>query len=129
MKLLSKRTLFFITLFTLAFYTISEAQQGTISINQDPRIDELIKLRKELEDKSDRYRIQIFSGDRTRAEDKRLNFRNYFSQYSTKLVYETPNYKIWAGYFRTRLEADRALIKVKRKFPNAFIFKPLKEKS
>ncbi len=127
MKLLSKRNLFFITLFIFAFSTICDAQQGHVSINQDPRIDELVKLRKELEDKSDRYRIQIFSGDRTRAEDKRLKFKSYFSQYSTKLVYETPNYKIWAGYFRTRLEADRALIKVKRKFPNAFIFKPLKE--
>ncbi len=125
MKLLSKRNLFFVILFTVAFNTINYAQQGNISINQDPRIDELIKIRNKLETKSDRYRIQIFSGDRTRAEDKRLNFRKHFSEYRTELVYETPNYKIWIGNFRTRLEADRALIKVKRKFTNAFIFKPL----
>ncbi len=129
MRLLSKRNLFFITLFTFAFSTINYAQQGTISINQDPRIDELVKLRKDIDDTSDRYRIQIFSGDRTRAEDKRLNFRKYFSQYSTKLVYETPNYKIWIGSFRTRIETDRAFIDVKRKFPSAIIIRPLKDRS
>lgn len=127
MTLLSKKNLFFVILFTFAFSAINYAQEGSVSINQDPRIDELIKLRKEIEDTSDRYRIQIFSGDRTRAENKRLNFRKHFSRYSTKLVYETPNYKIWVGYFRTQLEADRALIKVKQKFSNAFIFKPLKD--
>jgi hypothetical protein len=47
---------------------------------------------------------------------------------ASKLVYETPNYKIWVGNFRTRLEADRALVKVKSKFPTAFIFKPKKDK-
>ena len=127
MTLSSKRNLFFIILITLAFNTSSYAQEGTVSINQDPRIDELIKLRKEIEDTRDRYRIQIFSGDRTRAEDKRLNFRKYFSQYSTKLVYETPNYKIWVGNFRERLDADRALKKIKTKFTGAFIFKPQKD--
>ena len=34
------------------------------------------------------------------------------------------NYKIWVGNFKTRLEADRALVKIKRKFSNAFYFKP-----
>jgi len=126
MKLLPKRHLLLTILLAFAFCTINNAQQGTVTVDQDPRIDELIELRKKLDDKSDRYRIQIFSGDRTRAENKRANFGKYFSQYYTKLVYETPNYKIWVGSFRTRLEADRALIKVKKKFPNAFIFKPQK---
>jgi hypothetical protein len=40
------------------------------------------------------------------------------------MVYETPNYKIWIGNFRSRLEADKALIKIKKKYINAFIFKP-----
>jgi hypothetical protein len=43
------------------------------------------------------------------------------------MEFETPNYKIWIGNFNTRLEADRALVKVKRKFAYAFYFKPKKD--
>ena len=43
--------------------------------------------------------------------------------------YETPNYKIWVGNFKTRLEADRALQRIKRAFNSAFIFKPKKGKT
>ena len=42
--------------------------------------------------------------------------------------FETPNYKIWIGNFKTRLEADRALLLIKKKFYSAFVFKPKKEK-
>jgi len=55
--------------------------------------------------------------------DKLLNLKKD-PQYRSSLEYETPNYKIWVGNFRSRLEADRALVKVKRKFTSAFIFKP-----
>ena len=49
-----------------------------------------------------------------------------FENWKSNIVYEYPNFKIWAGSFATRLEADRALKEVKRKFPSAFIFKPKK---
>jgi len=127
MKLLFIKKIFFLTLFIFTLILNSHAQQGSLTINQDPRIDELIKFKKEIEYTSDNYRIQIFSGERTKAENNQLNFKKYFSEYSSKLVYETPNYKIWVGHFRTRLEADRALKKVKFKFPYAFIFKPKKK--
>ena len=44
------------------------------------------------------------------------------------MKFETPNYKIWIGKFKTRMEAERALVKIKRKFETAFIFKPKKKK-
>ena len=107
------------------------AQQGEVLINQDQEITELLKLKKEInsnEDSSDRYKIQIYSGRRVSAEKSKSDFMNSYEKWSSKLVYETPNYKVWVGSFRSRLEADRALLDVKRKFPNAFIFKPKKEK-
>ena len=107
------------------------AQQGQIIVNQDPQITELLELKKELnsnEDSSKRYKIQIYSGRRVNGEKARSEFRKHFNQWSSKLVYETPNYKVWVGSFRSRLEADRALLKIKSQFPNAFIFKPKKKK-
>ena len=106
------------------------AQQGTVIINQDKDIERLLDIKKEMntsEDVTDRYKIQIYSGSRSSAENHQSKFRGSYSQWSSKLVYETPNYKIWVGNFRSRLEADRALIKIKRKFPSAFRFKPKKD--
>ena len=97
------------TLVVLSFFistTLSFSQEGTVTVNQDKKITELLNLKKEMnknEEDSDRYKIQIYNG-----------------------VYEPPNFKTWAGNFRTRLEADRALKRIKRKFPSAFIFKPKK---
>ena len=131
MKLL-KRNLINATLFILLVLTnFCYAQQGNAIVNQDKEITSLLELKKEIntdEDASDRYKIQIFSGRRGLAETKQSDYKQSYTQWSNKLVYETPNYKVWVGSFRNRLEAERALLKVKKKFPNAFIFKPKKEK-
>lgn len=108
----------------------TEAQEGQITVNQSSEITSLMALKKEanasVED-SDRYKIQIYSGNRSGAEKALSSYRGKYT-WSSKMVYQEPNYKVWAGNFRTRIEADRALIKVKKKFVSAFIFKPRKKK-
>ena len=131
MKLLKIKQTILLTLITFVFTSICTAQQGTVIVNQDKEIVSLLELKKEInanEDASDRYKIQIYSGRRTTAETRQSDFRSAYGQWSSKLVYETPNYKVWVGSFRNRLEAERALLKVKKKFPNAFLFKPKKKK-
>lgn len=116
--------------FMLLFTHLGFAQQGEVIINQDKEIAQLLDLKKTMnasENTSDRYKIQIYSGNRTEAEKTQTNFRALSLEMSSKLVFETPNHKVWIGNFRTRLEADRALVNVKNKFPAAFIFKPKKD--
>jgi hypothetical protein len=131
MKILKpKNTLFTIAIMTL-ITSFSFAQEGTLVINQDKEIIQLLNLKTEIntsENTSDRYRVQIYSGNRSDAEKAQSTFRSLNLDLPSKLVYETPNYKVWVGNFRDRLEADRALKKVKVKFPAAFKFKPKKEK-
>jgi hypothetical protein len=121
-----------LTVVCILFLTnLSFAQQGTVTINQDKDIDKLLSIKKEMnesENTSDRFRIQIYSGNRAEAEKTQSAFKALNMKMPSKLVYETPNYKIWVGNFRSQLEADRALAKVKAKFPAAFKFKPKKEK-
>ena len=107
------------------------SQEGQVVINQDKHISVLLDLKKEMnknETSSERYKIQVYSGNRSGAYEVQKEFSSTFGGWYPSIQYETPNFKIWAGNFRTRLEADRALKKIKRKFPNAFIFKPKKEK-
>lgn len=106
----------------------SMAQEGTIIINQDKEIEALLEIKKDIESSSDRYKIQIFSGaSRNAAETARKKFYENYADLPSSIEYETPNYKIWVGNFRNRLEADRALLRIKKTFLNAFIFKPKKE--
>ncbi len=103
------------------------AQEGMVTVNQDPQIDALLKLKKDVNRRAKNFKIQIYNGRRVGAENARNNFMNYYSGWRVTMEYETPNYKIWVGNFETQLEADRALLRVKKKFSNAFIFKPKKD--
>ncbi|OEK09216.1 translation initiation factor IF-2 [Flavivirga aquatica] len=107
------------------------AQEGNVIINQDKNIAVLLDLKKEMQvdvNNSDRYKIQVYSGHRSGAQNAKTKFDNEFTDWQPSMQYETPNFKIWVGNFKTRLEADRALKKIKEKFPSAFIFKPKKQK-
>jgi carboxypeptidase C (cathepsin A) len=125
-----KLRIILLSIFCFLFVThYSFGQQGTVTINQDKKIANLLDIKKEMnknEIDSDRYKIQIYSGNRSSAESAQREFNNSFTDWKATIQYETPNFKIWAGNFTTRLEADRALKKIKNKFNSAFIFRPKK---
>jgi len=112
----------------LVFLCFNEikAQDGIVVVNQDRNIDALLRLKKEVNRTEVNYKIQIYNGNYTGVEKARTDFRNSFSDWATSVKFETPNYKIWVGNFKTKLEADRALLEIKKKFNNAFRFKPKK---
>lgn len=131
MKKPQLNTLYLTALITLCFTAFSYAQQGTVIINEDPAIDELLEIKKDInndEKNSDRYKIQIYSGNLATAESYKSKFDSSVGQWRSQLVFEAPNYKVWVGSFRSRLEVDRALVAVQKSFGDAFIFKPKKEK-
>lgn len=120
-----KKILFVLLLFGVNFYGF--AQQANVKIEQDSRIPHLLKLKTELSQDNkmgDRYKIQIYSGNNGEANTVIKEFRSEYSQWSSTIEYETPNYKVWVGNFRNSLEADRALILIKEHFPAAFRFRP-----
>jgi len=130
MKLISFKNIFLLTVFGFCLSLSSTAQDGSVIVNQDQDISTLLQLKKQInsEEKStDRYKIQIYSGSRSGADNAENKYQSSYNSWSSKKVYETPNYKIWVGSFRTKLEADRALLKIQKKFPNAFKFQPPKD--
>ena len=113
----------------LGINALATAQEGQVSIVQDDRIPELLELKSQMTKDSrlgDRYRIQLFSGDNNEASKVIKEYRSLYPEWSSTIVYETPNYKVWIGNFRNSLEADRALLEIKKTFPAAFRFKPEK---
>ena len=131
MKIIQIKAFCLTSLITICFSTFSMAQSGTVILNEDPAIAKLLEIKKDMnkDDKnSDRYKIQIYSGNLGSAESIKSKFENSNGNIRSQLVFETPNYKVWVGSFRTRLEAERTLVDVQKKFTDAFIFKPKKEK-
>lgn len=129
MNLLNTYTATLLTISLVLTTNVFYAQNGTVTINQAPELNTLLSIKKEMnlsDSDSDRYKIQIFSGNRTGAQDAITLFNESFTEWTPIDVYETPNYKVWVGNFRSRLEADRALEKIKKEFNDAFRFKPKK---
>ncbi|MDG1661233.1 MAG: SPOR domain-containing protein [Winogradskyella sp.] len=123
-KLIIKR-LFFLTLICLCG-SIS-AQEGTVNIDQSKAIDKLLEFKKDIKT-VETFRIQVYSGSSSSAASNvKAEFKQSYGQWPVEMVFNTPNYKIWVGNFRDRLEADRALLRIKKSYMNAFIFKPKKD--
>ena len=109
------------------FSEISYSQKGNITIKEDAKIPQLLELKKNLEEENkltDGYTIQLFYGEKNRANTIINKYRYSFDAWPASIKYETPNYKVWVGNFSSRLEADRALLQIKQKFSSAFILKP-----
>ncbi len=121
----------FVVCFLFAAHTPIMAQDATVTVNQDPQIDELLTLKKEV-NKSGKainlLTIQIYSGNHSGAANAEAKFLSKYGGFSAKTSYETPYYKVRVGRFKSRLEADRALMRIKREFNSAFILNPRKNR-
>lgn len=119
---------FGITFLTLMFSLTLASQEGEIKIDQDSDIDKLLEYKKDIKT-TKLYRIQVFQSiDPDKAQREKSNFLNAYGEWPVEIVWNTPNYKVWVGNFATRLEADRALAKIKKKYMNAIIFQPKTDK-
>jgi hypothetical protein len=108
---------------------VVSAQQGQVNIIQDEAIPELLAKKTDMVKDGvigDRYRIQLFSGDNNEASKIIRQYRSLYPEWSSTIVFDTPNYKVWVGNFRNSLEADKALMEVRKTFPASFRFKPEK---
>ena len=118
--------LIFLWFFLLIFSNNLFSQDGNVIINMDTTLVKLIDLKKELNSEIENYKIQIFSGSRIDAENTISEYKILYNDSAAIIRYEAPNYKIWIGNYYTLVEAEKEILEVRKKYPNAFIFKPTK---
>lgn len=121
----SKRVFFTLTLFTLA-YNI-HAQDQNLTVNQDPKFEQLLTEKRKINTSistNDTYRIQIFSGKSDEAKKTLSDFRREYNNIDGTIIFNTPNYKVIVGNFKTRIEAERNLADIKNRYKNVFLLKP-----
>ncbi|MFA5298404.1 MAG: SPOR domain-containing protein [Lutibacter sp.] len=107
-------------LFLVIFLSIT----NSFSQTENEKIANLIEQKKAF-NKTNKsivvYKIQIYNGNETQAYAVQRSFEVDFPEYRSKIKYDTPEFKVRLGNFRTRLEADRALNTIKLKYPGAIV--------
>ena len=127
MKNLSKHTLLYFFILSSFFCLSSRAQDGKTNVSVDPKIDQLLKEKRKLNTGlflNEGYKIQIFYGNSEEYKKKLQEFKKEFKDLDGTIIFNSPNYKVWIGNFKTRIEVERAMVDIKKKYPTALIIKP-----
>jgi hypothetical protein len=122
---LKKRIIFF----ALATITIAkmDAQKKKTEINQDPIVDQLLNEKRKINNTlsiTDQYKIQVFNGTSDLAKKTLTEFKSSNKNLDATIIFQTPNYKVWVGNFRNRMDAERNLIDIRKRYKTAFLIKP-----
>lgn len=113
-------------LLTLSFISFFSFSQN-IEVDKDIKYDNLLQERKKAIVDSyvnDRIRIQIYNGELDACKKEIDNFKKKFADLDGAIEFYHPAYKVLIGNFKTRIEAERNLLLIKKNYPNAFIVKP-----
>lgn len=114
--------------------TVSLAQErGRVQVVAPPLFDTLLAKRAILNRSGGRvatggyvssygYRVQIYNGSsRSAAYNAQARFNSEYPEMRTYIMYREPNFKVHAGDFRTRLEAERMKEQLQALFPVMFV--------
>ena len=114
---------------SIIFSNILNSQEGVVKINSSDNVKLLLEIKKDVNKSNGEIKIQVFSGSRTDTEEILNKFNLDFPESKAVMTYETPNYKIWTKAWKNKLEADRMLIKIRKKYNQAFYFREKSKKN
>ena len=126
---LKKMKRFFFVLILTAVVSYGFAQRaGSLSVNQDSRIERLMKKQRDAYAASPTmpgFRVQIFMEIGNEAVDHakvtKAEFEKAFPELPIYLSYEQPYYRLRVGDFRNRVEAEKYLRLLKPRYGVAFV--------
>jgi len=103
------------------------AQDQNVAVTQDPKFEQLLNEKRKINPSltvNDFYKIQIYNGSSENAKKTLNEFRQEFATIDATIVFNTPNYKVWVGNFRTRIEAEKTLADIKDRYKYVLLIKP-----
>ena len=116
-----KKTVIISCLFFVGFLT-SQTIYSQSKKSDSTLINELISKKRSFNKEFGYgFRIQLYNGFETEAKNTEAKFKINFPEIKTYLLYRQPEWKIQVGFYKTKLEADRALLDLKRKYGSAIV--------
>jgi hypothetical protein len=104
-----------------------------VVVEKDPRIEQLVKKQIEINEVTTResrryvqgFRIQVMnSPDRGKVFAAKARVYEQFPDWKPYLLYQSPNYKLRVGNFKTQEEAQDALKQLSKLFPSGLYVIP-----
>jgi hypothetical protein len=129
MRILTFKTFFIAFLFLPIFNIKTLAQENKTTITQDPKFEQILNEKRKINSSitiSDNYKIQVYNGESEIAKKTLAEFKRRYKNMDATIIFSTPTYKVWVGNYKTRIEAERNLMALKKQFPNALMIKPNK---
>ena len=127
MRFIVAKTIAYTFIFVCISTCIANAQEQNISIDQDPKFEQLLNEKRKINASltvNDSYKIQIYNGNSENAKKTLNEFRQEFAAIDATIVFNTPNYKVWVGNFKTRIEAEKTLADIKDRYKKVLLIKP-----
>jgi len=127
MKTLTPKKIVLPYIFFAIFAGNVYAQEQNPTVSQDPKFEQLLNEKRKINASltvNDCYKIQIYTGSSEIAKKTLNEFRQEFAAIDATIVFNTPNYKVWVGNFRTRIEAEKTLSEINSKYKNVLLIKP-----
>lgn len=126
---------FFLVTFSLIAISCIAQDSSTVAIHKDPRLDLLIKKQSQLNEETNKKKtargfrlLVVNSNKREDAINAKTKLYQYFPELKTYLYYQAPYFKVKAGNFKDRKEAEDYQKKLSSFFPNGvFIMSDLIE--
>ena len=116
-------------LFITCFTYVGFGQQGAVTIVQDKKIDEVIKLYQSSGSSSESYYfIQFGFGSSNWASSMKKKVELDFPELRPKIDFRTPNYFVVGGRFDSKMSAERKHQEVRKKYPSSTLPKSRKKK-
>ncbi len=108
--------------------SFANAQKGTVNVQQDQKIDQLLEIYESVLSNAEYYRIQVGFGSLAKANRIKAAVEQDFPLMPSKIDFDSPTYRVRIGRFKTRIAAERKFKEVRQKYPDAMLLKPKKSK-
>lgn len=108
----------------LGISAIGQTKEGIVRVETSAHVDEMLAQKKEYNksiDSFDGYKIQIYYGTEKKCYEVKEEFDLLFPDTETVIIFSTPQWKLQVGNYKTRLEADRAMVNIKKEYPAAIV--------
>ncbi|MCC5923948.1 MAG: SPOR domain-containing protein [Crocinitomicaceae bacterium] len=105
----------------------TETERGAVKIIMDEKINELIAFRGKTippnnSPQINGYRVQLyFDQQRNNVNEARAKFLKIERDIESYVEYYAPNFNLYVGDFRTKLEAEKLRARLANEFPEAIV--------
>lgn len=109
--------------------TIS-AQTKKSYLVQDEKVEKLLVEKRKNNSSitiNDKFKIQVYFGAIEDAKKTLVSIKKEFQQLDGTIIFSNPSYKVWVGSYKSKIEAEKALLTIKKNYPTSVIIEPNKK--